>query len=258
MITKTEIISVSNVRGLMPQVVEKNYIIGWLLAGIYRHESLKNSWIFKGGTCLKKCYFETYRFSEDIDFTVIDPSHFNPHFLTKTFTEIGAWLFDQSGIAFPEHLVKFEIFTNLRGSKSCRGKLACRGPVGPSAGFRSLPRVQIDLTFDETLVLKPVRKNICHEYSDTSTNASVLCYPIEEACAEKFSALTQRANPRDLYDLIHIMRSDHVQPKIKLLRDVLRQKCSHRAIAIPILSQVIAKKSKFEQQWPHMLRHQLP
>jgi len=30
------------------------------------------SWAFKGGTCLKKCYFETYRFSEDLDFTLTE------------------------------------------------------------------------------------------------------------------------------------------------------------------------------------------
>jgi hypothetical protein len=32
---------------------------------------LSNQWVFKGGTCLKKCYIETYRFSEDLDFTVL-------------------------------------------------------------------------------------------------------------------------------------------------------------------------------------------
>jgi predicted nucleotidyltransferase component of viral defense system len=37
-----------------------------VLAGIYAHEELANSWLFKGGTCLKKCFFETYRFSEDL------------------------------------------------------------------------------------------------------------------------------------------------------------------------------------------------
>jgi len=29
------------------------------LAGIYTDERLRASWVFKGGTCLKKCYFET-------------------------------------------------------------------------------------------------------------------------------------------------------------------------------------------------------
>lgn len=30
-------------------------------------------WVFKGGTCLRKAYFEGYRFSEDLDFTADRP-----------------------------------------------------------------------------------------------------------------------------------------------------------------------------------------
>jgi hypothetical protein len=48
-------------------VVEKDCVLGWMLAGIDAHEELAESWLFKGGTCLKKCFFETYRFSEDLD-----------------------------------------------------------------------------------------------------------------------------------------------------------------------------------------------
>jgi predicted nucleotidyltransferase component of viral defense system len=57
---------------LNPHVVEKDYVLGWILWGIYGKESLSNNWVFKGGTCLKKCFFETYRFSEDLDFTLRD------------------------------------------------------------------------------------------------------------------------------------------------------------------------------------------
>jgi predicted nucleotidyltransferase component of viral defense system len=52
--------------GLDPNIVEKDYVLGWLLAGIANNASLKSKWVFKGGPCLKKCYFETYRFSEDL------------------------------------------------------------------------------------------------------------------------------------------------------------------------------------------------
>jgi hypothetical protein len=58
---------------LAPNIVEKDYVLGWVLAGISNHEELGSNWVFKGGTYLKKCYFETYRFSEDLDFTIIDP-----------------------------------------------------------------------------------------------------------------------------------------------------------------------------------------
>ena len=49
--------------GLNANVIEKDYVIGWMLAGISNHPELVSSWVFKGGTTLKKCYFETYRFS---------------------------------------------------------------------------------------------------------------------------------------------------------------------------------------------------
>jgi Nucleotidyl transferase AbiEii toxin, Type IV TA system len=59
MIDLAEIQAVATDLGLSPEVVEKDYVLGWLLAGIYAQPALSTSWVFKGGTCLKKCYFET-------------------------------------------------------------------------------------------------------------------------------------------------------------------------------------------------------
>ena len=64
MISKDEILSVANDTGLTPAIVEKDFVLGWLLAAINANTILSSSWVFKGGTCLKKCYFETYRFSD--------------------------------------------------------------------------------------------------------------------------------------------------------------------------------------------------
>ena len=55
MIGKDEILSVADETGLTPAVVEKDYVLGWLLAAIHQNAALSDSWIFKGGTCLKKC-----------------------------------------------------------------------------------------------------------------------------------------------------------------------------------------------------------
>ena len=46
-----------------------------MLAGIYGRGDIVESWIFKGDTCLKKRFFETCRFSEDLDFTLRRPDH---------------------------------------------------------------------------------------------------------------------------------------------------------------------------------------
>jgi len=55
--------------GLSWEIIEKDYILSWVLAGIAANVKLQGELIFKGGTALKKCYFGNYRFSEDLDFT---------------------------------------------------------------------------------------------------------------------------------------------------------------------------------------------
>ena len=47
---------------LRDDVVEKDYALGWLLTAIAEDSELKGRWVFKGGTALRKCYYETYRF----------------------------------------------------------------------------------------------------------------------------------------------------------------------------------------------------
>ncbi|MDA0791414.1 MAG: nucleotidyl transferase AbiEii/AbiGii toxin family protein [Proteobacteria bacterium] len=76
MISKQEIIDAAGNANLQPYVVEKDYVVGWLLWGIGSAD-IGETWIFKGGTCLKKCFFETYRFSEDLDFTLTERDHIN-------------------------------------------------------------------------------------------------------------------------------------------------------------------------------------
>jgi predicted nucleotidyltransferase component of viral defense system len=98
-IPKFEIDEEASRSALNPTVVEKDYVLGWLLAGIAAHDGV-GDWYFKGGTCLKKCYFETYRFSEDLDFTITDPGHLDEAWLKKTFASIADWVYQQSGIEF--------------------------------------------------------------------------------------------------------------------------------------------------------------
>src|SRR3546814_19841076 len=101
MIDKREIIDAATALGLNPHVVEKDYVLGWLLWGINGHEALAVRWIFKGGTCLKKCFFETYCFSEDLDFTLADAAHLAGDFLTGALSEIGQRHREPNGIELP-------------------------------------------------------------------------------------------------------------------------------------------------------------
>lgn len=111
------------------QIIEKDYVLGWLLAGIAAHPALKDSWVFKGGTCLKKCYFGTYRFSEDLDFTLTNSDHLREDFLLETFGRIAEWITEQSGIEMPPETLRFEIYENPRNMISAQGRVGYRGPM---------------------------------------------------------------------------------------------------------------------------------
>ncbi len=50
-------------------LIEKDFILQRLAQELIKDEFFKENFIFKGGTCLIKCYLGYYRFSEDIDFT---------------------------------------------------------------------------------------------------------------------------------------------------------------------------------------------
>ncbi len=84
MIPHDEILALRGEWLLRDDVIEKDYVLGWLLAAIAAQPKLADTWVFKGGTCLRKCYYETYRFSEDLDFTLRDASHLEPAFLERT------------------------------------------------------------------------------------------------------------------------------------------------------------------------------
>lgn len=257
MIDRREILDIANALGLLPQIIEKDYVLGWVLAGIYSHDALSESWIFKGGTCLKKCYFETYRFSEDLDFTVTDPSHIDEDFLRSVFGEIAARIYEETGIELPEGLQGFEIYENPRGTLSCQGRLSYRGPIAPRSG--GLPRIKLDLTADELLVLPPVGLPIFHPYSDAPEDGiNVRSYAYEEAFAEKVRAFFDRTRPRDLYDVINLFRNAEARPSPPVLLDVLRQKCAHRGIPIPRLADLDERRPDLEGAWEPMLGRQLP
>ncbi len=187
MIDRLEIMEFSREVGLAPEVVEKDYVLGWVLGAIFSHPTLRMDWLFKGGTCLKKCYFETYRFSEDLDFTLRNHDHLNQEFLQAAFAEAADWIYEQSGIELPRDTVLFDIYENPRGKISVQGRLGYRGPLQRRG---STPRIKLDLTDDERIVLEPVWREVHHPYQDRPEEGiQARCYCYEELFAEKIRAL---------------------------------------------------------------------
>ena len=117
MIDRQELLEQASTLGLRPGVVEKEYVLAWVLAGIYAQPELRGTWVFKGGTCLKKCYFETYRFSEDLDFTLTEADYLDEHFLLSTFEKIAEWVYEHSGIEIPADTLRFDVYDNPKLSE---------------------------------------------------------------------------------------------------------------------------------------------
>src|SRR5271167_1892583 len=77
-------------RRIPEAVLERDYCLAWFLVGLSR-TPLRDRLAFKGGTALKRCYFGDYRFSEDLDFTLMAKVPFDliRQELEPVFTEVG-------------------------------------------------------------------------------------------------------------------------------------------------------------------------
>lgn len=71
MIPPREISRLAHQLSLRDKTIEKDYLLSWVLLAI-ANSPLREQLAFKGGTAIKKIYVPDYRFSEDLDFTVLN------------------------------------------------------------------------------------------------------------------------------------------------------------------------------------------
>ena len=257
MIDRAEVLEFAEAWSLSPAVVEKDYVLGWVLAGIHDQTELARNLVFKGGTCLKKCYFETYRFSEDLDFTLRYEQLLNEADLLNKLWSVCEWVYDRTGIEIPSDQTRVEVYQNSRGGNSAEGRLYYTGPLRRRRG--GLQKIKLDLTADELLVVEPVLRSIAHPYSDVPEEGLLVgCYAYEEVFAEKIRALCERCRPRDLYDVVQLFRREESSGIAGEVRDILERKCRFKGIAIPLVDQFDAFRPELESEWKSMLGHQLP
>ena len=103
MILRSEITRLAHQHGVPPSTIDKDWVLGHLIATIFRQEWSHGILLFKGGTCLKKCYFPEYRFSEDIDFTLLR----DDFVLTKTIVQsILNRITQNTGIRFAPFIIQ--------------------------------------------------------------------------------------------------------------------------------------------------------
>lgn len=201
MIHPKEVNAVAKANKLKDSQIEKDYVLSWLLLGISKNSLLSACLVFKGGTALKKVYFPEYRFSEDLDFTLLNDAITNEQ-LVNEFETIYAFLKEEANIT-----VQFkESNTHISGSLAFYANYV--GPLQASLASRD---IKIDITRGEILEFPIETKKIFILYSDLPQESFPLpCYSLGEILIEKMTALMGRTEPRDLYDFWHLTENERM------------------------------------------------
>jgi hypothetical protein len=143
MITRAELNAVGEFHQLPITTVQKDYVLGWILASIAAHPTA-SEWSLKGETCLKECYFETYRFSEDLDFTLPGAHPVSVSYLETNLETLLQWVENRCGLLFPRRDWKIEEYLNPRGKPAYQVKVSYSGPHPPASMLPTANQVRFD------------------------------------------------------------------------------------------------------------------
>ena len=236
-------------RRIPEAVLERDYCLAWFLMGLSR-SPLRDRLALKGGTALKRCYFGDYRFSENLDFTMVAATPF------ETTREDLNPLFDEvrtaSGVIF-----RYARDDRHGHENSHTFYLGYEGPLPPAAG----QEIKVDITIRERIMFplrdRPVLRAY-PEYADLPDGALVRAYSLEELAIEKIVAVTDpaRSEPRDLYDLWFLLESGHID--LTQLRGGLQGKLTFRGRVVSRLrEEYSAKERRLRSLWAKRLSAQM-
>ena len=257
MIEKRELLEIAKNQLVLPSTIEKDYVIGWLLAGMYRVPTIAKTWLFKGGTCIKKCYLGDYRFSEDLDFTLRDTRAIDLESVKQSLEQACEWVQEMTGIEIPLDNMSFKPHTNKFGHVSVQGRIYYGGPLAKRS-MKSWPRVKIDLTCNECVVNLPEQKKVLHQYSDQNDiQIPATCYSFLELYSEKIRALGERGRPRDLYDVVNLSSAIKEPEDHNVVKRSLEQRCDFKGIPFIQFEHVEKHYADCSGGWRQQLSHQV-
>ena len=254
MISEAEIRRVAAHKKVGPMIIDLDYSLGWFLHGLITVSKWNQSCIFKGGTCLRKCYFPDYRFSEDLDFTMIQLITLDG--LGKWITQTAEWITDQLGPNFLIQPTRLEIVNDEYGNETYQARIYYRGPLEWGGPPRA---VKLDVTRAEIVALPAVEKPIIHPYSDGNLfeGNHISCYSLEEIVAEKMRAIAgQRrfAVSRDIYDIYQILTLGVDMDRVYevLPQKFIAKELDSRQFDVRLLEK---RRKEYERDWNNRLNY---
>jgi predicted nucleotidyltransferase component of viral defense system len=263
MIRKREIEQKAEAQNVPKATIDKDWVLGHFLDAIYSVPECREKLVFKGGTCLRKCYFPNYRFSEDLDFTSIDPNFVLDN---KLLTQITAVITDRTEI--PLHIQEI---TEMRFNDQLTGYKAIVKFWGADHSSNQAPppvdrwntSVKIEIILYESMIFPIESREVFHPYSDqlSETPLIVPCYSLREVIAEKLRALIQRSYtaPRDFYDIWYLSNDQSTIDWYEI-KSAFHEKMRFKNIEFEGTHQMLndTNDKRVKAAWQNSLGHQIP
>jgi predicted nucleotidyltransferase component of viral defense system len=208
MINKSEIETKAREFEIHTSNVQRDYVFGWLLFGLFTVSDLKDRIFLKGGNALRKGYLEQTRFSDDLDFGT--PGDISPDVLMAEFQKVCLFIETNAGVTFrpDENRIKEKFSATeapLDDLKVYEIRLYFCDFYGNSDHIRI--KVSIDFTRYDKVLLPIQKTRLIHLYSDASAvQCEIRCMKLEEIIATKLKCILQRQHAPDLFDYVHSVR----------------------------------------------------
>jgi predicted nucleotidyltransferase component of viral defense system len=222
---KEEIRRLSLESKFSPRLLEKDYYLTKILQKISEKE-IENL-VFKGGTCLNKCYLGFYRLSEDLDFVFNqEVKGLSKALIKKILDELRRKMF--------EVLNELKLETNKELGKGWKMLTSEGDPKIVGLEIRSnylslidnsTQIIKIEISFRKKLINPTQKRPIHHEFLNAlgepilKEGVKIEAIDLAENFAEKFRALVTRKNIaiRDIYDIYFILKENILKIDEKII-----------------------------------------
>jgi predicted nucleotidyltransferase component of viral defense system len=208
MIRRDEIDEKARQFEILPANVERDYVFGWLLFGLFTASPLRDKLFLKGGNALRKGYFEHTRFSGDLDFGM--HGDIPEAVLLAEINNVCDFIHEKAGVDFVKdaNVIKEKFVATdapLPNLKVYEVRVYFKDFYGKPGHVKV--RISMDITRFDKVLLPIQSRPLIHPYSDAAElNCEIRCMKLEEIIATKLKCLMQRQHAPDLFDYVYSIK----------------------------------------------------